>query len=245
MTRSCHGRQSRHSDHRRYGNRSATSSCCLLSHFGHGKLGVVSVGGHSCVDSKLTLAEKVLEVVEQPDSHWILHVNALHAGEVASSFGYTLTDSHDAVVKESPGVAIGSIWITETWGRGRKEKLSFRHLLKSSDLIHTMQLLLKGFFFFFLVMHRTHTSERKSSHNRCFYFLTLRNATRKVAISLAWLASRPHHDCVVREGLDPPQTTRGHGKLQGHWSHTRLWSHTSGRSGREGENRGDMIESYL
>ena len=81
----------------------------------------MSVGGHCCIDSKLTLAEEVLKMVEQPDSHWILHVNALHAGEVASSFGYTLADTHDAVVKESPGVAIGSIWITETWGRGRKE----------------------------------------------------------------------------------------------------------------------------
>ena len=123
MTRSCHGRQSGHSDHRRYGNRSTTSSCCLLSHLGHGKLGVVSVGSHSCVDGKLALAEKVLKVVEQPDSHRILHVNALHTGEVASSFCYTLTDTHYTVVKESPGVAIGSIWITETWGRERGRKV--------------------------------------------------------------------------------------------------------------------------
>lgn len=84
MTRSSHSRQSGHSDHCRYGNRSATSSCCLLSHLGHGKLGIMSIGGHGCVNSKLALAEKVFEVVEQPDSHWILHVNALHTSEVAS-----------------------------------------------------------------------------------------------------------------------------------------------------------------
>lgn len=78
----------------------------------------MSIGSNSCVDSKLTLAEKVLEVVEKPDSHWVLHVYTLHASEIASRLGHTLTDSHDAIVEESPGVAIGSIWITETWRRG-------------------------------------------------------------------------------------------------------------------------------
>lgn len=85
-----------------------------MSHFGHGKLSVVSIGGHSCVNGKLALAEKVFKVVEKPDSHWILHINALHTGEIASRLSHTFTDSHDAVVKEGPGVAIGSIWITET-----------------------------------------------------------------------------------------------------------------------------------
>ena len=121
MTRSRHGRQSWYSDHRWYGNRGASASYCRsrLSHLGHSKLGVVSIGGHSCIDSKLALTKEVLEVVQHPDSHRVLHVDALHAGEIASSFSHTLTNSHNAVVKESPGVAIGSIWIIETcWGGG-------------------------------------------------------------------------------------------------------------------------------
>ena len=77
----------------------------------------MSIGSYSCVDSKLALTEKVLKMVEHPDSHGILHVHSLHACEVASCFSYTLTDSHDAVVKESPGVAVGGKRITETCGR--------------------------------------------------------------------------------------------------------------------------------
>ncbi len=115
MTGSCHSRQSWHRDHRRYGNGSTNrGSCCLLGHLGHRQLSVVSVGSYSCIDGKLALAEKIFEVVEHPDSHWVLHVDTLHAGEIASRLSHTLTDSHDAVVKESPGVAIGSVWITET-----------------------------------------------------------------------------------------------------------------------------------
>ena len=135
MTGSCHSGESWHSDYRWNGNgsTSCSSSCWLLSsHLGHGQLSVVSVGSHSSVDSKLALAKEVFEVVEHPDSHWVLHVNTLHTGEIASSLSHTLTDSHDAVVKESPGVAIGSVGITEAWGE-RKEReegeLSFRCLL--------------------------------------------------------------------------------------------------------------------
>ena len=135
MTGSRHSGESWYGDYRWYGNRSTScsSSCRLLSsHLWHGQLSVVSVGSHGSVDSKLALAEKVFKVVEHPDSHRVLHVDTLHTGEIASSLSHTLTDSHDAVVKESPGVAIGSVGVTEAWGE-RKEKeegkLSFRCLL--------------------------------------------------------------------------------------------------------------------
>ena len=85
-----------------------------LGHLGDGKLGIVGIGSHSSVDGKFTLAEEVFKVVEQANAHRVLHVKAFNAGQVASTFSHTLTDAHDAVVKESSGVAVCSKGITET-----------------------------------------------------------------------------------------------------------------------------------
>lgn len=56
-------------------------------------------------------------MVEKSDTHRVLHVNTFNTGQVASRLCNTLTDAHNAVVKESSGVAIGRIGITETCGR--------------------------------------------------------------------------------------------------------------------------------
>ena len=76
----------------------------------------MSIGSYCSIHSELSLAEEVLEVVEQTDSHGVLHVYTFHTGQVASSFSNTLTDSHDAVVKKCPGVSICCVRITETCG---------------------------------------------------------------------------------------------------------------------------------
>lgn len=72
------------------------------------------IGSNSSVDSEFSLTEEVLEVVEQPYTHGVLHVHTLDAGQVTSRLSHTLADTHDAVVEESSGVAVRSVRITET-----------------------------------------------------------------------------------------------------------------------------------
>lgn len=80
----------------------------------------LSIGSNGSIDSKLSLSKEVLEMVEQSNVDSIFHVHTLDSSHVASYFSRCLTEAHDTVVKESPGIAIGRIGVIETCTKNKK-----------------------------------------------------------------------------------------------------------------------------
>ena len=82
----------------------------------------LSAGGHGCVNGELTLSEEVLEVAEHSQTEWVFHFEAFYVCHVAGYFGSTFTESHYAVVEESPGVVIGREGISKSYEIKKKSE---------------------------------------------------------------------------------------------------------------------------
>ena len=74
----------------------------------------LGAGGNRGIDGELSLSEVVLEVVEDPDSHGVFHVETLNVGHVAGDLGHALTKAHHSVIKEGAGVGVSRERISKT-----------------------------------------------------------------------------------------------------------------------------------
>lgn len=74
----------------------------------------LSISSNGSIDSKLSLSQEILKMIEKSNVDSIFHVNTFHTGHVSSYFRRCLTEAHDTVVKESPGVAVSRVGVIET-----------------------------------------------------------------------------------------------------------------------------------
>ena len=95
-----------------------------------GGLWLVCASSYGSIDGQLPLGKVVLQVVHNTKAKGVLGVHALHTDHIACCLCHCFPEAHEAVVEESPSVAVGCVGISCV--QQREEEEEREHKLKGN-----------------------------------------------------------------------------------------------------------------